>query len=57
MEIYSKYGYEDFYLALGYKAEIIKEYFYKYEFLNSDFKVDLRNGKTSFIRRILKIGK
>ena len=38
MEIYSKHGYEDFYLALGYKAEIIKEYFYKYEFLNSDFK-------------------
>ena len=40
MEIYSKYGFEDFYLALGYKSEIIKEYFYKYQFLNSDFKRD-----------------
>ena len=51
MEIYSKHGYEDFYLALGYKAEIIKEYFYKYEFLNSDFKVDLRNGKLTSYKK------
>ena len=52
MEIYSKYGYEDFYLALGYKAEIIKEYFYNYEFINSDFKVNLSNGeKTSYKKK------
>ena len=27
MEIYSKYGHKDFYLALGYKSEIIKGVF------------------------------
>ena len=43
MEIYSKYGHNDFYLALGYKSEIIKEYFYNYEILNSDFKISLNN--------------
>ena len=48
MGIYSKYGYEDFYLALGYKAEIIKEYFYNYEFINSDFKVNLKSGVKKF---------
>ena len=43
MEIYSKYGFKDFYLALGYKANVIKEYFYNYEILNSNFKVDFNN--------------
>ena len=41
MEIYSKHGHKDFYLALGYKSEIIKEYFYNYEISNSDFKISL----------------
>ena len=45
MEIYSKYGHKDFYLALGYKSEIIKEYFYNYEIFNSDFKISLNDGK------------
>ena len=43
MEIYSKYGFKDFYLALGYKANVIKEYFYNYEILNSNFKIDFKN--------------
>ena len=45
MEIYSKFGYKDFYLALGYKSNVIKEYFYNYEILNSDFKINLNNKK------------
>ena len=45
MEIYSKYGHKDFYLALGYKSEIIKEYFYNYKIFNSDFKITLNDGK------------
>ena len=47
MEIYSKHGHKDFYLALGYKSEIIKEYFYNYEIFNSDFKINLNNGKVT----------
>ena len=27
MEIYSGYGHTEFYIALGYKGEVIKEYF------------------------------
>ena len=44
MEIYSKFGFNDFYLALGYKSKIIKEYFYNYQILNSNFKVDLNTN-------------
>ena len=47
MEIYSKYGHKDFYLALGYKSEVIKEYFYNYAFLNSNFQINLKDGKVS----------
>ena len=44
MNTYAKYGFNDFYLALGYKAQIIKEYFLNYRSLNTDFTVDLQNG-------------
>jgi len=45
MDTYAKFGHKDFYIALGYKAESIKEYFYKYHLLNSDFTVDLSSGE------------
>jgi glucose-1-phosphate cytidylyltransferase len=45
MKTYAKYNHTEFFLALGYKAEIIKEYFLHYRSLNSDFTVDLSNGK------------
>ena len=44
MNHYSKFGHKDFYLALGYKAEVIKNYFLKYSTLNSDFSIDIRTG-------------
>jgi len=40
MKIYSHYGYKDFILCLGYKGEMIKEYFYHYEIMNNDFALD-----------------
>jgi len=44
MNTYAKFKHKDFYVALGYKSEIIKEYFLNYRELNSDFTVDLSNG-------------
>jgi len=41
MKIYSFYGHNDFILCLGYKGEIIKEYFYHYEMLANDFQITL----------------
>jgi glucose-1-phosphate cytidylyltransferase len=44
METYARFGHKDFYIALGYKAEVIKEFFLNYRALNSDFTVDLASG-------------
>lgn len=44
MNHYASYGFKDFYLALGYKAEIVKDFFLNYRALNSDFTIDLKNG-------------
>jgi glucose-1-phosphate cytidylyltransferase len=45
MRTYAKYGHKDFYLALGYKSEVVKEYFLNYKALNSDITVDLASGQ------------
>lgn len=44
MRSYAYFGHKDFYLALGYKSEVIKEYFLNYRSLNADFTVDLSSG-------------
>ena len=44
METFANFGHIDFYVALGYKAELIKEYFLHYRTLNADFTVDLGTG-------------
>ena len=44
MKNYSFYGHKDFYIALGYKGSVIKEFFLHYRTLNSDFTVDLATG-------------
>jgi glucose-1-phosphate cytidylyltransferase len=44
MRTYAHFGHEDFYLALGYKSEVVKEYFLNYRSLNSDFTVNLADG-------------
>ena len=44
MKTYAKFELKDFYIALGYKAKIIKEYFLNYRTLNSDFTVNLLSG-------------
>jgi glucose-1-phosphate cytidylyltransferase len=44
MKTFAYFGHIDFYVALGYKSELIKEYFLHYRTLNADFTVDLRTG-------------
>ena len=48
MNTYAKYDYKNFYIALGYKAEIVKKYFLNYKELNSDFLIDLNSGEIDF---------
>ena len=46
MNIYAAHGVNEFIIALGYKAEVIKEYFLNFYAINNDISVDLSNGKT-----------
>lgn len=47
MNIYAHYGITEFIIALGYKAEMIKEYFLNFYAFNNDITLDLATGKTT----------
>lgn len=44
MNIYSSYGFNDFVLCLGYKGEVIRNYFLNYYLLNHDLSLSLTQG-------------
>lgn len=46
MNIYATHGVNEFVIALGYKAEVIKEYFLNFYAINNDLTIDLSNGET-----------
>ncbi len=50
MKIYSHYGFNDFIICLGYKGEVIKEYFINYYIRQSDITVDLSDNLVSINR-------
>jgi glucose-1-phosphate cytidylyltransferase len=45
IRIYAVYGYNEFIVALGYKGEIIKDYFLRYYYLRNSFSIRLGDGK------------
>ena len=47
MKNYAHFGHKDFYIALGYKAEKVKEYFLNYRTMNANFSVDLGTGEVT----------
>lgn len=51
MKIYAHYGFNDFVLALGYKADYIKKYFLEYVNYSGNLTVQIRNGKTQVLQR------
>lgn len=48
MKIYESHGINDFFLALGYKGETIKDYFLNYHALHGDLRVNLKNGMVEY---------
>ncbi|MCP5469397.1 MAG: glucose-1-phosphate cytidylyltransferase [Chlamydiales bacterium] len=46
MQVYADCGHEEFIVALGYKPEVVKEYFLHFHSLNNDLTVDLSSGQT-----------
>ena len=52
MKSYSYYGINKFVLALGYKGEVIKQYFYNYRITSSDFSLKLDpEGELKYFNR------
>ena len=49
MNHYARYGYKDFVIALGYKGEVIKNYFLQYYTVNNNFTIDLSNNSIQYI--------
>lgn len=48
MKIYEHYGFNDFIICLGYKGEVIKDYFLNFEAMNNDFTIDVKNSAIDF---------
>jgi glucose-1-phosphate cytidylyltransferase len=48
MKTYAAYGHREFVLCLGYKGEMIKEWFRNYRWMTSDLTVSLGTGETTF---------
>lgn len=47
MNIYAAHGINEFIVALGYKAEVVKAYFLNFYALNNDISIDLATGSTT----------
>lgn len=48
MKIYSHYGINEFVICLGYKAQVIKDYFINYDIRNNDFTIDIGLNAITF---------
>jgi glucose-1-phosphate cytidylyltransferase len=47
MRTYASHGFRRFVMCLGYKAEVIKDYFLNYSVMNSDFTVELASDNVT----------
>ena len=50
MNIYAHHGFQDFIVALGYKGEVIKDYFLNFRTRNSDLRIHLATGQVKVHR-------
>lgn len=48
MKIYAHHGFSDFTVALGYKGDVIKDYFMNYHARRSDLRIELGSGNVGF---------
>src|SRR5579864_5671296 len=50
MHMYAAHGFTEFVVALGYKGEVIKNYFLNYYYYQNDLRIDLKTGAVQVIR-------
>ena len=51
MNMYARYGFNEFILPLGFGGDKIKEYFWDYEWKNCDFTKELGSDKVTFLSK------
>lgn len=51
MDIYAHYGHKEFILCLGYKSEMIKEYFLNLSKFNDDLEMDMVSGQVVCLKK------
>ena len=49
MKTYSRNGFNEFIILLGYKGYVIKEFFFNYFLHNNDVKINLKNNQISYL--------
>jgi glucose-1-phosphate cytidylyltransferase len=55
MECYSRFGFDEFILCGGYKVNVIKDYFLKVKYLESDIMLNFNSDKVEIISKKKKI--
>lgn len=48
MRIFEKYGFKDFILALGYKGNLIRDYFFRFHQMSQDVTIKMNNGSVEY---------
>lgn len=51
MKIYSHYGFREFVIALGYKADLVKKYFLEYAEFSGNLTIQIKQGQTKVLDR------
>ena len=57
MKFYASYGIKEFILCVGYKGNLIKEFFYNYNLHTSDLTINLKNNTKKFYKTKKMTGK
>lgn len=48
MNYFAHFGHKDFIICLGFKGDVIKQYFFNYQFYNSSFTINLKTNNVIF---------
>ncbi|MFH1471046.1 MAG: sugar phosphate nucleotidyltransferase [Candidatus Micrarchaeota archaeon] len=51
MKIYSHYGFKDFVLCLGYRGDVVKQFFINHELMHNDLTIDMKDRHKDIVHR------
>jgi len=48
MKIYAAQGFNEFVVSMGYRSDVIKQYFLNYHYINNDISINLKSNQVTF---------